>query len=216
MRPSFLLPRQRFMRGAAVCLLVGAATLSHADEDKKSKAQSQRLYRLQQQAQALESQKGALTAEKAQLEGELKSSREALDRARGQARKEAGARRELDALRLEHEALRAQLDTTRAELQEQQQRLQTSLRSGADVQRQAVGLQQGLELKQRDLAACEQKNTALYRLNSDLVARLEKAGSTSIWSGGPFTQISRVQRENDAAALTDRLDAQRVQGGAKP
>ena len=64
---------------------------------------------------------------------------------------------------------------------------------------------------------CENQNAGLYKLNTDLLARYEAAISRR----GPltmdvFTQINRVQQENDITDYQDRLMDLKVPTTKKP
>lgn len=202
---------------SALCLLGSAGSAHAADERKAQRAQQARIQQLQQAAQALEAEKGQLHADKGKLEEQLKSSRSELDKARSVvSRREALARREAEALSAQQAQLRQQLDESQKEVALLKERLKESLKSGGESQAQFRAAQASLDAQTPVLAACEQKNEALFQLNTSLVARLEKAADGGFWKGGLLTHLGRVERENEVAALGDKLDAQRVTPTVKP
>lgn len=202
---------------SALCLLGTAGTAQGADERKAQRAQQARIQQLQQAAQALEAEKGQLHADKGKLEEQLKSSRSELDKARSAvSRREAQARHEVDALATQQTALKQQLADAQRELEATRVRLQEALKSGGEAAGQLRVAQASLQAQTPVLAACEQKNDALFKLNTSLVSRLEKASDGGFWKGGLLTSLGRVDRENEAAALGDQLEAQRVTPTVKP
>jgi predicted RNase H-like nuclease (RuvC/YqgF family) len=202
----------------SACCLLGLVGDAHAGDDRKAqRAQQARIQQLQQAAQALEAEKGQLHADKGKLEEQLRSSRSELDKARSAvSRREAQARREAEVLSAQQATLRQQLDEAQKEVALLKERLKDSLKSGGEAHDQFRSAQAALVAQTTVLAACEQKNEALFQLNTSLVARLEKAADGGFWKGGVLTHLGRVERENEVAALGDQLEAQRVTPTVKP
>jgi DNA repair exonuclease SbcCD ATPase subunit len=201
---------------ASLVLLVGVAWAG--DDKKAARAQMERIQRMQQAQQALEAEKGQITAEKMELETKLKSTQGDLEKARAGGRREAALRRDLDGLRAEKSALadkitaaaaaQAEQDKVVADLKKQLQAAQDEL---SQTRRKLASTEGSLNQRVNALATCESSNQGLYKLNTSLLEQYEKRSCSSEWfKGGPFTQLDRVNVENDRDSYKDKFDNLRV------
>jgi septal ring factor EnvC (AmiA/AmiB activator) len=199
--------------------LASPPALADKDDKKAAHAQMERISRLQQAQQALESEKGQIQAEKFALEGQLKSAQVDLDKAKGAGsaaqRRESGLRRELEAARAEIQQLSDKLAQAQADRDQQVAALTARLQEAQDeaqrTQRRLASTEASLGDRSKALGTCAANNQGLYKLNSDLLARYEKRSCGGDWLvGGPFTQLGRVQVENDRDSTQDKLDSLHV------
>ncbi len=199
---------------AALMVLVMAVQLgtAHAADDKKSKAQQDRIIKLQQAQQALEQEKSQLRDEKADAEKAVRSARGELERLRSQARKDAAL---VPALQSEVTALTGKLTLAEQALAKEREKLQTLQLAYGQSQDQGRTSLRNTELQLAERSAslntCEANNAGLYKLNTELLGMYEKAAATSgILGLGSLTQLRRVKLENEVAACADKLDDLRV------
>jgi predicted nucleic acid-binding Zn-ribbon protein len=201
---------------ASLVLLVGVAWAG--DDKKAARAQMERIQRMQQAQQALEAEKGQITAEKMELETKLKSTQGDLEKARAGGRREAALRRDLDGLRAEKSALADKITAAAAAQAEQDKvvaDLKTQLQAAQDelsqTRRKLASTEGSLNQRVNALATCESSNQGLYKLNTSLLEQYEKRSCSSEWfKGGPFTQLDRVNVENDRDSYKDKFDNLRV------
>jgi DNA repair exonuclease SbcCD ATPase subunit len=200
-----------------LCLALTVATSALAAEDKKvAKAQQERIQRMQQAQQALEQEKSQLSAERTDMERKLGTVKTELDRALSTTRRGAAELKELKKVRADKDVLAGRLAELERQLAEFRQKLQAS--ADADVLERKTLLATKHELDQRSkmLVSCETQNQGLYKLNTDLLFRYEKAfNSPGLLNSGPFTQLDRVRMENEGTTFRDQLEELKVQVPAK-
>jgi chromosome segregation ATPase len=185
---------------------------AHAAEDKKAKAQQERITKLQQAQQALEQEKGQLQAEKADAEKVAKSAKGELDRLRAQTRKEAA---QVQTLQAQSDALTAKLAQSEQALAQEREKLQALQLTYNQFQNQTRtslrNTEQQLAERNTALNTCEANNAGLYKLNTDLLGLYEKASASSGLLGlAGFAQRSRVKLENEVTVYADKLDDLKV------
>jgi len=170
---------------------------------------------LMQQMQQLASERTSLQAENAKLKKDLedmrkdrdalKKGQQALDR---RAKTSEGSLKEVLSRR----------DTSEQELtqtKEKMQQLVAKFREVAQTLREAETQQnstkQTLAAREQDLKVCVDHNQALYKLNDEVLTRLENQGMWSrVASAEPFTRIKRTQLDNYVVESKARADAQRL------
>lgn len=194
---------------ATLSLTMGAAHGQSARSGGGASAQ------LMQQMQQLASERTSLQAENAKLKKDLedirkdrdalKKGQQALDR---RAKTSEGSLKEVLSRR----------DTSEQELtqtKEKMQQLVAKFREVAQTLREAETQQnstkQTLAAREQDLKVCVDHNQALYKLNDEVLTRLENQGMWSrVASAEPFTRIKRTQLDNYVVESKARADAQRL------
>lgn len=173
---------------------------------------------LMQQMQQLASERTALQAENAKMKKELadltkerdalKSGRAALD-ARARASEAASARTAQE---------KQNADSENQRLKERMQELVAKFRETAqtlkDVETERSAFKQSLAQRDADLNQCTNKNEALYKLNGEILTRMEGQGTFSrLASLEPFTKLKRVQLENLVDEYKYKAEDQHVMPG---
>jgi ABC-type uncharacterized transport system substrate-binding protein len=91
-----------------------------------------------------------------------------------------------------------------------------------DVEAEHTTVKQTLATREQQLHSCVDHNQQLYKINEEVLARLEHQ---SFWSGvaqaEPFTRIKRIQMENlvddyQARAQDQRISPRAESGAASP
>lgn len=199
----------------ALCILgvTGVATLPATAQTARSGSSANA--QLTQQLQQLASERTALQAENARMKKEL-----------------ADLARERDALKAGQAALNrrvqaSELAATRAaseknvadgeaeKLQQRMQELVEKFRETAqllrEVETERASFKQSLTTKDAELTACIDRNVALYKLNGEVLARMENDGFFSrVARAEPFTRLKRVELENLIDDYRYRADEQRI------
>jgi len=170
---------------------------------------------LVQQLQQLGSERTALQAENARIKKELaemtkerdalQAGRAALDR-RARAGETAVARSAQDKATAESETekLKERMQELIAKFRETAQTLQ-------DVEMERATFKQSLATRDTELTECSNKNAALYKLNGEVLTRLEGQGMWSrLASAEPFTKLKRVELENLIEDYKYRAEEQKV------
>jgi len=202
----------------ALCLALSfAASVSAADDKKIAKAQQERIQRMQQAQQALEQEKSQLSAEKSDIERQLGTAKTELERARSTTRREAAELKELKTVRADKDVLTSRLAELERQLAEFRQKLQASADADVLERKTLLATQRELDKRSKTLVSCEIQNHGLYKLNTDLLFRYEKAvNSGSFLHSGFFTQLERVQLENEGTSYRDQLDELQVKAPVVP
>ena len=183
----------------ACCLAMGAfATTARAQTARSGGGGNAQLV---QQLQQLGSERTALQAENARIKKELaemtrerdalQAGRAALDQ-RARVSESAVARSAQDRATAEDEAVK---------LKERMQELVAKFRETAqtlkDVEMERATFKQSLATRDTELTECINRNAALYKLNGEVLTRLEGQGMWSrLASAEPFTKLKRVELEN--------------------
>lgn len=170
---------------------------------------------LMQQMQQLASERTSLQAENAKLKKdleEMRKDRDALKNAQGAV----GRRVQTSEIALKQSlAQRASTEQELAQTKEKMQQLiakfRESLQTLRDVETERTTAKQALDKRDQDLKVCVDHNLALYKLNDEVLTRLEHQ---SVWTrvaqAEPFTRIKRTQLENLVDEYKDRADVQRI------
>ena len=182
------------------------------------------------QADALQTELLAINADKASLTKQLDESLAAFSALQKKA--EADARQAAALL------TQTRAEAERAAQAAEQAAAQTAAQTAAQVAFQAaqaaqaaqvaannaardkevlMAVQAELKVRVTALSTCENTNATLYKLNTDLLARYEKTATTrSLMGSGIFTQIERVNIENDVTTYRDQLDDLKLTPQPKP
>ena len=175
----------------------------------------QQLSRVQQDVVAVRGEKEALEKQLAAQKDELEQQRAELPRARAAAGRE---RKEKLAVEAELEKLRAQLverDKALAEARARGEELAGKERNAlavvAERDRGLKAYQADLARQNKEIAACEAKNAALYDLNVEILDRYRtKSVAEVLAREEPLTGLKNVEVFNIVQEYRDKLDAQRV------
>lgn len=178
---------------------------------------------LAQQLQQLSSERTELQAQNAKLQQQLdamRKERDALKTAQ-QALQRRAHLSESAMKQLEENvaASRRSADQTSAQWKAQMQQLVAKFRETVDtlrtVESDRTALKQTLAQRERDLSSCTDHNLALYRLNQEVLTRLDHQTVWSSLAGAePFTRIKRNQLDNLVEGYKERADAEHVQAPA--
>jgi hypothetical protein len=173
---------------------------------------------LLQQMQQLASERTSLQAENAKLKKdleEMRKDRDALKNAQQTVDRRAKSS-EVALLALKESlAQRTSKDQEFAQTKEKLQQLiakfRETLQTLQGVETERTTAKQTLATRDQDLKVCVDRNLALYKLNQEVLTRLEHQ---SVWTrvaqSEPFTKIKRYQLENLVDDYKDRADAQRI------
>ena len=170
---------------------------------------------LLQQLQQLGAERTQLQAERDQQKHELeslRSERDSLKKAQtaahqqeqssGAALKESAARR----AQLEQE-----LQQTKDKMQELIAKFRETVASLRETENERNTLKTTLATRDQAIKVCDEHNAALYRLNDEILARLEHPhGMAHVAVVEPFTQLKRVQLENLVDDYKARADEARL------
>jgi chromosome segregation ATPase len=199
---------------AAACLAVTHPALA---QSARSGGSANAL--LMQQMQQLASERTALQAENAKMKKELadlakerdtlKSGRAALDQ-RARVSEAANARSAQE---------KANADSENQKLKDRMQELVAKFRETAqtlkDVETERSAFKQSLAMRDAELSQCNGKNDALYKMNGEILTRMDGQGALSrLASLEPFTKLKRVELQNLVDEYKYRAEDQRVIPGA--
>lgn len=173
---------------------------------------------LMQQMQQLASERTSLQAENAKLKKELDDMRKERDALKnGQAAlvhrvqssesllKEGAARNQSSA---------QELAQTKEKTQQLVAKFRETLQSMREIETDRTTVKQTLATRDQELKTCIDRNMALYKLNDEVLTRLEHQGAWSrVARAEPFTQIKRVELENLVDEYKSRADDQRATPG---
>ena len=170
---------------------------------------------LMQQMQQLASERTSLQAENAKLKKELedmRKDRDALKNAQQTVDKRA---KSSDIALKESVAQRAstdrELEQTKEKMQQLIAKFRETLQTLHDVETERTTAKQTLATRDQDLKVCVDRNLALYKLDDEVLTRLEHQSMwTRVAASEPFTKIKRYQLENLVDDYKDRADAQRL------
>jgi chromosome segregation ATPase len=180
---------------------------------------------LLEQLQQLASERTGLQAENAKLKSELadvKKDRDGLKAGQQSLERRAhGSAAELAQSKAQHEATQQELTQYRDKMQELIAKFRETVQKLRDAETAGAAAKQSLATRDRELSVCVDHNVALYKLNGEVLTRLEREG---VWSRvaetEPFTKIKRTQLENLIDDYRTRADEQRASpthaGAAQP
>ncbi|HEY4209983.1 MAG TPA: hypothetical protein VGM84_00770 [Steroidobacteraceae bacterium] len=173
---------------------------------------------LMQQMQQLAAERTGLQAENAKMKKELddlRKERDALKKTQQQqvaldgklkAGSEALARSEAA-----RESANQELTQTKGRLEELVNKFRETVQSMREIETNLTTTRQESASRQQDLKVCTLHNQALYKLNGEILTRLEHpSGWSRVASAEPFTRIKRVELENLVDDFKGRADDERL------
>jgi len=209
-------PRQRTRaRAFAVMVCAGVALgvpLAHGQAARTGGSANAQLL---QQLQQLASERTGMQAENARLKKELESlkrERDSLQSARkAQDQHAAGSAAALAQSTAQREALEQELKRNKDQTQELVAKFRETLQTMRDIESDRATSKQSLATRDQELKVCVDRNLALYKLNLEVLTRLEHQSILSrVAAAEPFTQLKRVQLENLVDDYKGRAQDQRV------
>jgi chromosome segregation ATPase len=201
---------------AVLVMMIGSAQAQTARTGGGANAQ------LLQQMQQLASERTSLQAENAKLKKDLEDTRKERDALKkGQQALEQRSKASESLLKSMREGVTARRESTDQELAQYKEKMQqviAKFRETAQTLRQVesegTSAKQTLATRDQELNTCIDRNMALYKLNEEVLTRLEHQG---VWGrmarAEPFTQIKRTQLENLVDEYKSRADDQRATPG---
>jgi chromosome segregation ATPase len=195
-------------------LLLAAFTTAASAQTARSGSSANT--QLVQQLQQLGSERTALQAENARMKKELADLTKERDTLKtGRAALEQRAKATEAAMVARTTRDKETADAEGEKLKERMQELITKFRETAqtlkEVETERTTFKQSLATRDADLTACTNKNDALYKLNGEVLTRLEGDGVFShLARAEPFTKLKRVQLENLVDDYKLRADDQKV------
>jgi prefoldin subunit 5 len=156
---------------------------------------------LMQQMQQLASERTSLQAENEKLKQQLDQLKKQLNGAKSgtqavtlRAQEEAAALAHSNEQRASTEA---ELAKTKEQIQQLVAKFRETIQTLRTAETESTTTKQALAMRDRELKSCVDHNEALYKLDDEVLTRLEKQG---LWSrvaeAEPFTRIKRSQLEN--------------------
>jgi predicted nucleic acid-binding Zn-ribbon protein len=199
---------------ALVLCLAGMATHAEAS-DKKASREREALRRVQQQLSQAQAQLATLEQEKGKLAEDLDKVQGASKAAEGRA---ARLQRELKSGKQQQASLAQELELAKESLATTSQNLDETRKSLAETTQalqQTEADKRNLEAikvrNERDMAACERNNLALYGIGRSLMERFEnKTCGETLAQKEPFTGLRKVETENLLEEYRDKLDEQKL------
>jgi chromosome segregation ATPase len=198
-------------------LAVLSAHSAHAQEARSGGGANTQLV---QQLQQLGSERTELQAQNAKLQKDLedlrkerdslKSAQQGLER-RVQA-SDAAAHQAQASVTGQRDANDKEIAKWKNQLEQVVQKFRETTQTLQEVETDRNSLRQQLTVTDRKVSACVDNNLALYKINVEVLDRLDHQ---SLWSSmaraEPFTQIKRTQLDNMVVEYQQRAAAQRVQ-----
>ena len=153
----------------------------------------------------LEKENGDLAKQVSELTSQSGSLKEEAARA---SRSKTAVEKELEKLRAENNGLKEKLNVTDSNL------LALQKKSVADQEistQEKKKLETSLTVRAQSLASCEQKNSTLYEMNTELLGKYKKKGFLdALLQNEPFTQIESVKMESVLSDYKEKLETQRI------
>jgi chromosome segregation ATPase len=168
-----------------------------------------------QQLQQLASERTTLQAENARLKADLEAARKERDSLKSAqdavARRSQGTEAQLAAATGEKARLEGELAGQKQRFDELVQRFRETAATLQGVETDQTSKTQQLMQREQELKVCTDRNSKLYALNEEVLAKLEQQG---FWSAllrqEPFTRLKRTQLENLADNYRDAAQDDRV------
>lgn len=209
---------------AVSCALLSVALVAGNTfaQDKRASREREVLRRMQAQLHQAQGQLSTLEQEKAKLSQDLETAIAAartakdeaaeLDRGLKQAQRQRGAlTKELDAVKQDLVATGERLAATQKSLGESHGELAHTKRQLQQTEAEKRALEDTKTRNEREIALCEDKNRALYRIGRELMVRYENKGFGDVLSQRePFTGLKQVEIENLLEGYRDKLDEQQI------
>jgi chromosome segregation ATPase len=116
-----------------------------------------------------------------------------------------------------HDSSDEELKQTKDRMQELVTKFRETIQTLREVESESVTAKQAYATSDRELKTCVEHNAALYKLNGEVLDRLEhQSGWSRVASIEPFTKIKRVQLENLVDDYKSRADDQKLRTAAPP
>jgi chromosome segregation ATPase len=170
---------------------------------------------LLQQMQQLASERTSLQAENAKLKKDLEDVRKERDALKnGQQALDRRAKTSEVSLQqslAQRKSGDEELAQTKEKLQQLIAKFRETLQTMRDVETQSTSTKQTLVTRDQDLKVCIDRNVTLYKLNQEVLTRLENQSMwTRVAQTEPFTKIKRAQLENLVDEYKARADDQQI------
>lgn len=170
---------------------------------------------LLQQMQQLASERTALQAENDRMKKELAEitkERDALKSARASAdRRLQASESEVARAARERETADGETEKLKERMQELVAKFRETANTLRDVESERAAFKQSLTEQSSALSSCKAKNESLFKLNDEVLTRLEDQGVLSrMASAEPFTKIKRVQLQNLVDEYRYQAEEQKV------
>jgi chromosome segregation ATPase len=171
--------------------------------------------------QQLASDKTRLEAENAKLKKDADDAHKELD-ALKKAQKAVDQHAAQSAAALAHsksetESAEEQLKQTKDKLEQLIAKFRETAQTLRDVEADGTKAKQSLSTREQQLQVCAEHNVALYKINEEALAYIDRQGFWShVAAAEPFTKIKRIQNENLVDDYKARADDQRVSPPAPP
>jgi chromosome segregation ATPase len=196
----------------AVGMLALAANAGYAQTARSGGGGNAQLL---QQLQQLASERMSLQAENAKLKKDLadmQKDRDALKNAQQVVdRRAKSSELTLKENLSQRASMEQELTQTKEKMQQLIAKFRDTLNTLRDVESESTTTKQTLATRDQDLKVCIDRNLDLYKLNQEVLTRLEHQ---SVWArmaqAEPFTKIKRAQLENLVDDYKGRADAQRL------
>lgn len=203
--------------GLLAALVVGEAGAQEARSGGGASAQ------LVQQLQQLGSERTELQAQNTKLQKDLEDMRKERDGLKAAQQglehrvqaSDAALKQAQASVSDQRDAHDKEIAKWKNELEQVVQKFRETTQTLQEVESDGNTLKQELAGSERKVSACVDNNLALYKINLEVLDRLDHQ---SVWSSvaraEPFTQIKRTQLDNMVVEYRQRADAQRVQDKA--
>lgn len=195
------------------CVLLVCATVPAAAQTARNGGGAND--QLMQQMQQLAAERTTLQAENSRMKRELDEVRKERDALKGtqetSAKRARASEVALAHSAQERESTAAELAKTKERTQELIGKFRETIEELRTVESDRTTVKQQLATRDTELKTCVNDNVALYKLNGEVLTRLEGQG---FWSGvaraEPFTKLKRVELENLADEYRGRAEDARV------
>jgi chromosome segregation ATPase len=201
----------------SLMLAITAVSAAHAQTARSGGGPSAQI---QAQLQQLASERTQLQAENERLKKELsdlKKDRDALDSAKkaaeGRARASQAA---ISSSAAQRQSAEQDLEQQRARTEELVAEFRKTAQLLRDVESDRTTTKQSLATRDQELRVCADRNLALYKLNEEVLDRLEKRGAFGAAVAEPFTRLKRTQLENLIEDYRYRANEQQVEPPKDP
>jgi chromosome segregation ATPase len=201
----------------SLMLAITAVSAAHGQTARSGSGPSAQI---QAQLQQLASERTQLQAENERLKKELadlKKDRDALDSAKkaaeGRARASQAA---ISSSAAQRQSAEQDLEQQRARTEELVAEFRKTAQLLRDVESDRTTTKQSLATRDQELRVCADRNLALYKLNGEVLDRLEKRGAFGAAVAEPFTRLKRTQLENLIEDYRYRANEQQVEPPKDP
>jgi predicted RNase H-like nuclease (RuvC/YqgF family) len=207
------------VRNCLIILLVAAGTGDLLSAQTTRPSGTSASAQAMQQIQQIASERSQLQAENARMKKELDGLHKQVKSL--QADKDAAGRRSqgsaaaLARALAGNETLNQNLTQQRTRMEELVGKFRETLGNLRAVETERADVKAKLAARDRELSSCVDKNLALYKVNTEVLDRLEGQGFwSSLGKSEPFTRLKRTENENLVDEYKERARDQRVEGVA--